>query len=253
MLRARIFLLEFQAQNADVLSPIRSALTNAGHHVTLVQIAPDALDGTDDSALRVLRDIREAKTDASAIVLGVGLAASFALWMDTLDLPKPKTVRLGSQELTLEHQWELGPALSGVVAICPFLGFDFSLSGRPAKAEGLTEWRLAQSRGLLRGMLGGLQVSRAADHGLWPGQPLRWGALADCLPFASMAKLVPSLKRPTVLILDCGAGFSRIEVELCALSAKARVMDSPAAFPQLAHVTLAAVDSLEKGATSADG
>ena len=254
MQQARLFLLEIQAQNADILTPLRTALADAGHRVTPVKIHPDALDGTDDSALRVLRDIRAAKTDTSAIVLGVGLAASFALWMDTLDLAKPKTLRLGSQALTLDNDWEFGPALSGVIAIHPFLGFDFSLSGQPAKAEGLTEWRLSGSRGALKGLLGALPVARPADHGLWAAQqPLQWGALAQCLPFASVAKLVPSLKRPTVMILDCAAGFARIEVELCALSAKAVVMDSPAAFPQLAQVTLAAVDTLEKGASPTDG
>ncbi|MBU3724871.1 MAG: hypothetical protein FGM18_05080 [Burkholderiaceae bacterium] len=254
MQQVRLFLLEFQAQNTDLLTPLRAALSAAGHLVTPVQIHPDALNGTDESALRVLRDIRAAKTDASAIVIGVGLAASFALWMDTLDLAKPKTVRLGSQMVPLENEWAFGPALSGVIVIHPFLGFDFSLSGRPAKAEGVAEWRLAASRGRLKGLLGGFAVTRADDHGLLASaRHVYWGQLAQCLPFSSVAKLVPSIKRPTVMILDCADASDRIEVELCALSAKVRVMDSPAAFPQLAHVTLAAVDSLQKGAAPTDG
>lgn len=250
---ARLFLLEFQAQNADVLTPLRAALTSAGHRVTPVMIDPDALDGSDASALRVLQQLRAEKTDASAVVVGVGLAATFALWMDSLDLAKPKTKRLGSQIVTLDNEWEFGPALSGVVAIYPFLGFDFSLSGHPKKAEGLTEWRLDQSRGALRRLLGGMSVKGPADHGFPKAASLQWAPLAQCLPFASVAKLIPSLKRPTVVVLDGGGGLARAEVELCALSARVQVMDSPAVFPQLAHVTLAAVDSLQKGTAPTDG
>ena len=66
---ARLFLLEFQAQNADVLTPLRAALTSAGHRVTPVMIDPDALDGSDASALRVLQQLRAEKTDASAVVV----------------------------------------------------------------------------------------------------------------------------------------------------------------------------------------
>ena len=254
MQQTPLFLLEIKGSSPAHLTPLRSALQAAGHPITPVVIDPEALDGTDASALRVLEQIRAAKKESSAVVVGVGRAASFALWMDSLDLAKPKRLRFGSQTVTLAHEWEKGPAFTGVVAVYPFLGFDFSLSGRPAKAEGFTQWRFEQSRhGLLAGVLGGQAVSLAHDHGSPVGESLRWSELACCLPFASVVKLLPSLKRPTVLVLDCAAQFDRVEVELCALSAKVSLMDSPAVFPQLGHVTLAAVDLLQKGAASTDG
>jgi hypothetical protein len=253
MQQTPLFLLEIRGSSPSYLTPLRSALHAAGHPVTPVVVDPDALDGDDASALRVLQQIRAAKQESSAVVVGVGLAASFALWMDSLDLAKPKRLRFGSQTLTLDHEWEKGPALTGVVALYPFLGFDFSLSGRPSKAEGFTQWRFEQSRGGLARFLGGQEVPQAHDHGSPRGELIRWSQLSRCLPFASVVKVLPSLKRPTVIVLDTGTRHDRVEVELCALSAKVTLMDSPAVFPQLGHVTLAAVDSLQKGAASTDG
>jgi hypothetical protein len=100
----------------------------------------------------------------------------------------------------------------------------------------------------LAALVGQATVSRAKEHGCWSEQgPVRWADLARRLPFASVAQILPSLKRPTVLVLDAQSRAAEVEVQLCTLSGKVAVMDSPMTMPQVGHVTLAAVDWIHKG------
>ncbi len=218
-------------------------------------MSPDALDGTDQAALNALAQIRaasDASNDsgaaASAILIAVGLSASFALWLDMLDRIRPKKTRIRHSTVIHPEVIEQPSVLTGVVAIAPFLGFDFSLTTARLGPDRFAQWRLSQSRGPLAALLGKAAVSRTQDHGCWPGQgPVRWADLAQRLPFASVAQILPSLKRPTVLVLDAQAQAAQVEVQLCTLSGKVAVMDSPMAMPQVGHVTLAAVDWIHKG------
>lgn len=251
----RLFLLDVGAKQASVLDPLDAALTAAGQRTTRLIVPEDSLDGSDAAALHLLDEIRNAcAAHERPVLIGVGLGASLALWVDALDLSKPKRVQLGPRSVTLEHEFERTALLSGVVAIAPFLGFDFSMPTGRFSGDGLSGWRLKQSRGGFLGwLLGRFIIGQPAEHGCWVLGRLTWAELAKVQAFASVAQVLPSLKRPTVLILDAATMAERIELELCALSAKVSVMDSPVTFPQLAHVTLAAVDSLLKGAGSTDG
>lgn len=218
-------------------------------------VSPDALDGTDQAALDTLAQIRAAADDSnqsgaapSAILIAVGLSASFALWLDMLDRIRPKKTRIRHSTVIHPEVIEQPSVLKGVVAIAPFLGFDFSLTTARLGPDRFAQWRLARCRGPLAALLGKSAVSRAQDHGCWPQQgPVRWADLARRLPFASVAQILPSLKRPTVVVLDAQSRAAQVEVQLCTLSGKVAVMDSPMTMPQVGHVTLAAVDWIHKG------
>ena len=255
MQAARLFLLQTHTQDAAILDPLAEFLRQAGRDVSRILVPPEVLDGTDQAAIATLSQLRDASgavtTDASrpkTILIAFGISASFALWMNILDLTKPKKTRIRSSTVIHPDVIEQPPVLDGVIAASPFLGFDFLRNSAVLGTDRFSEWRLAQSRGALAGLLGGFRVQRPREHGCW-GEfgPIRWDELAKRLAYASVAKTLPSLKRPTVLILDSGDMADRTEVQLCALSGKVGVMDSPMTMPEVGHVTLVAVDWILKG------
>jgi hypothetical protein len=67
-----------------------------------------------------------------------------------------------------------------------------------------------------------------------------------------VVELLPSLKRPTALILDADGQAANVEVLLRSLSGRVSVLDSPMRCPDLSQVTLAAVDWILKGALPPD-
>ncbi len=255
MQATRLFLLQTHAQDAAFLDPLTEFLKGFTASVSRVMVSPDALDGTDQAALDTLAQIRastaspaQSDTSAPTILIAVGLSASFALWLDMLDRIRPKKTRIRHSTVIHPEVIEQPSVLSGVIALAPFLGFDFSLSTARLGPDRLAQWRLARCRGALASLFGGGAVAAPQDHGCWSDQgPVRWADLARRLPFASVAQTLPSLKRPTVLVLDAKARADQVEVQLCTLSGKVSVMDSPMAMPQVGHVTLAAVDWIHKG------
>jgi hypothetical protein len=255
MQATRLFLLQTHAQDAAILDPLTAFLKDHATSVSRVMVSPDALDGTDQAALDTLAQIRASTTaptqsDACvpAILIAVGLSASFALWMDMLDRVRPKKTRIRHSTVIHPEVIEQPSVLSGVIALAPFLGFDFSLSSAGFGPDRFAQWRLARCRGALASLFGRGAVAAPQDHGCWSDQArVRWADLARRLPFASVAQTLPSLKRPTVLVLDARARADQVEVQLCTLSGKVAVMDSPMAMPQVGHVTLAAVDWIHKG------
>lgn len=256
----RLFLLDAHVRDVQINDALEAACRQSGFFVSRLRVDPDELDGSDVAALDLLEKVRlemaSAETDqgtdqgpARAVLMGYGLSATLALWMDVVDLARPKKIRVGKFDLELDDAPpEVAPALAGVVAIAPFLGTDFSVRSGQLGPEGAADLRLRLSRRPFWARLTGtMSMGQARDHGCGSSGPISWATLAKVLPFASVAKLVPSFKRPTVLVMDLGPQKDRIEVQLCALSGRVSVLDSPAVFPLLGQVTLAAVAQILKG------
>jgi hypothetical protein len=173
--------------------------------------------------------------------------------VDALDLPQPRKIRLGTRVVALEREYVSASVLAGVVAIGPFLGFDFSLRQPRLGSIGASGLRLRLCRrALWAKTLGALHVPMTADHGLHASRPPSWAELARVMSFASVVELLPSLKRPTALILDADGQVANVEVLLRSLSGRVSVLDSPMRCPELSQVTLAAVDWILKGALPPD-
>ena len=266
-------MLRSDGDDADLLASLAEVLRQAGHDLAELRVERDVLAGNDAAALRILAEIRSAMVHIEAhphadnqiqssgdpagfpqaLLIGVGLGASLALWADALDLPKPRKLRLGGQVVALEREYVSAPALAGVVAIGPFLGFDFSLRQPRLGTIGTSGLRLRLCRrALWAKTIGALHVPLTGDHGLHAIRPPSWADLARVLPFASVVELLPSLKRPTALILDADGQAANVEVLLRSLSGRVSVLDSPMRCPDLSQVTLAAVDWILKGALPPD-
>ncbi len=252
----RLFLLDAHVQDVQINDALETACLEAGYPVSRLRIDPSELDGSDVAALDLLEEVRRVTQSplpdqgpGQAVLIGYGLSATLALWMDIVDLARPKKLQVGKFALELEDSPpEVAPALAGVVAIAPFLGTDFSVRSGRLGAEGASDFRLRLSRKpFWARLIGAMSVGNARDHGCGTSGPISWSTLAKVLPFASVAKLVPSFKRPTVLVMDLGPQKDRVEVQLCALSGRVSVLDSPAVFPILGQVTLAAVAQILKG------
>jgi hypothetical protein len=80
-----------------------------------------------------------------------------------------------------------------------------------------------------------------------------WRQLARVLPFASVTKLLPSLKTGTAFLLDLGPRSGDIAMLLGALNAKVTVMDTPMEFPALGHATLTVIDRFAGGSEGIHG
>ncbi|MEN9771950.1 MAG: hypothetical protein RJA58_593 [Pseudomonadota bacterium] len=252
----RLFLLDAHVHDVQINDALEAACLEGGFPVSRLRVDPTELDGSDVAALDLLEEVRRLMRLSGpdqglgqAVLIGYGLSATLALWMDMVDLARPKKIQVGKFALELEDDPpEVAPALAGVVAIAPFLGMDFSVRSGRLGAEGASDFRLRLSRKpFWARLIGNMSVGNARDHGCGSSGPISWSTLAKVLPFASVAKLVPSFKRPTVLVMDLGPQKDRVEVQLCALSGRVSVLDSPAVFPLLGQVTLAAVAQILKG------
>jgi hypothetical protein len=252
----RLFLLDAHVHDVQMNDALEAACLEAGFSVSRLRVDPTELDGSDVAALDLLEEVRRLvrlsgpdQGPGQAVLIGYGLSATLALWMDMVDLARPKKIQVGKFALELEDDPpEVAPALAGVVAIAPFLGTDFSVRSGRLGTEGASDLRLRLSRKpFWARLIGNMSVGNARDHGCGSSGRISWATLAKVLPFASVAKLVPSFKRPTVLVMDLGPQKDRVEVQLCALSGRVSVLDSPAVFPLLGQVTLAAVAQILKG------
>ncbi len=251
----RLFLLDAHVHDVQINDALEAACLEAGYPVSRLRVDANDLDGSDVAALDLIDEVRRLMSTSSeqgrgqAVLIGYGLSATLALWMDMVDLARPKKIQVGKFDLEVEDAPpDVAPALAGVVAIAPFLGTDFSVRSGRLGAEGASDLRLRLCRKpFWARLIGGMAVADARDHGCGSLGRLSWALLAKVLPFASVAKLVPSCKRPTVLVMDLGPHKDRVEVQLCALSGRVSVLDSPAVFPMLGQVTLAAVAQILKG------
>ena len=110
MQAARLFLLQTHTQDAAILDPLAEFLRQAGRDVSRILVPQEVLDGTDQAAIATLSQLRDASgavtTDASrpkTILIAFGISASFALWMNILDLTKPKKTRIRSSTVMAKH------------------------------------------------------------------------------------------------------------------------------------------------------
>jgi len=258
--KPRIVLLETDVAEAPFLDCVSSIGASRGHVVTRLVVASDPLAAGDSAVEELLDRVRgQGGTDGhdgKLILVGIGLGANLALWMSALDRSVPVHKFYGRQTVIFPGQLERAPALGGVVAVGPFLGFDFSLyTGTRSGSEAWVQWRLDRCRGSgwVARLLGACRVPRPSEHGLAFDPPIQWRQLSRVLPFASVAKLLPSLKTPSVLMLPHGASLGRVSVLLCALNGRVVVIDSPIDGSALGHATLEAVDRLVEGAAGIDG
>jgi hypothetical protein len=251
----RLFLLDAHVHDVQINDALEAACLEAGYPVSRLRVDLNDLDGSDVAALHLIDEVRRVMSTSpeqdrhQAVLIGYGLSATLALWLDIVDLARPKKIQVGKFDLEVEDAPpDVAPALAGVVAIAPFLGVDFSIRSGRLGAEGAADFRLRLCRRpFWARLIGRMAVADPRDHGCGATGRLSWALLAKVLPFASVAKLLPSCKRPTVLVIDAGPQRDRVEVQLCALSGRVSVLDSPAVFPMLGQVTLAAVAQILKG------
>jgi hypothetical protein len=224
-----ILLLDADAQDAPLVTNLAKSLRDQGFPVQVMQQVGNTL-GSDQAVRSILEDIRDMTSKAqagSAVVLcGVGLSASLALWADLLDGKRQFAKRTNTERGTIFEQVERteGPVLAGVVAVSPFLGFDLSVSSLQVGGwDALRERLLKLARvSWLSGLFKRVSVAYAGDHGCWAPRVISWWQLARCLPFASFAKIIPSLKRPTTLLFDqrSGSQTSALETLLRSLNGR---------------------------------
>jgi hypothetical protein len=223
-----ILLLDADAQDAPLVNRLAQSLRDQGFPVQVMQQVGNTL-GSDQAVRSILEDIRNMTTSqaGSAVVLcGVGLSASLALWADLLDGKRQFAKRTNTGRGTIFEQVERteGPVLAGVVAVSPFLGFDLSVSSLQVGGwDALRERLLKLARvSWLSSVFKRVSVAYASDHGCWAPRVISWWQLARCLPFASFAKIIPSLKRPTTLLFDqrSGSQTSALETLLRSLNGR---------------------------------
>ena len=262
----QLFLIDVVGTNDPVQEALYDALSDSSDAVSIARlvIEPDALDGSDAAIEGLLDEVRTlsaaAQTNAEttmagagsgsmSLVLGVGLGGSVALWMSMLDKIKPREYSSRNASIALiDAPPERGPALTGVVAVNPLLGLDFSLQqSGPVPQQGLTEWAYRLSGWpVLGGFLRGIRTSfgRYGYHSL-PAATL--GQIRHCLPFSSIVKFLPSLKRPTVLIFDHPLSEDSLSIRLGSLNSRVSVMVSETTAQQRVQAILRAVDRIIKG------
>jgi len=257
----RLIVVQMDQSEAFFLEQICKEINARGLSVSRLPIESDSLDGSTSAVERLLEQVRGLQSPAGtqagdAVVIGVGLGANLALEMSTLDRSIPQRKQFGRQTVIFPGRLERHPVLAGVIAISPFLGFDFSISrGACSSSEQFDQWRLDSARGsgVLARLIGGAKISKAADHGM-AGMPVpTWHQLARVLPFASVTKLLPSLKSNTAFLLDLGPRSGDISMLLGALSAKVAVLDTPMEFPALGQATLEVIDRFAGGAEGIHG
>jgi hypothetical protein len=241
------------------LDQIQRRLSQAGASVDRLPV----LIGGEGFLEQDCRDLIEAirarhdatQTDSTGpVLIGLGLMATLALRIDALDCEQPIELEIGSSQILMgDPEGRLGPVFRGVVALQPFLGFDFWTRSAKLTSTWRAEILLKLFRQpLMRAAFGRLALRSPQSHGLSPGVQARWGQLADCLSFASMLRSVPSLKRPTVIGLNVSDRFEAVRIQLLALNSSVRVLDCGPKAEDLVQATLRAVDILEKGSPVQD-
>ena len=154
------------------------------------------------------------------VALGLGLGGSRAMWQGW-------DARLGR--------------VDGVVAVCPFLGFDSPIFHHSAKGAGVIKKRAFK----LAGKAGWRPVSSrveclAAYTGLghFASEPISWADLVDCSPGVEFADLMSHVSCPTAIILDSedsDLDVERSQAQIRAMSALVSVDIRPLEGDYLLH------------------
>ena len=122
--------------------------------------------------------------------------------------------------------WEtrLG-GVDGVVAVCPFLGFDSPIFHHSAKGVGAIKRRAFK----LAGKAGWRPVSSRVECvsaytglGHFVSEPISWADLVDCAPGVEFAGLMSHVSCPTAIILDSedpDLDVERAQAQIQAMSA----------------------------------
>ena len=265
MKQVQLFLIEIAGSGAFEQQGLFEAISQLHNEISIARlvIEPDVLDGTDTPIEALLEEVRaagaaaqtisahghESSTEQQSIVLGVGLAGSVALWMGVLDKIKPREFSSRNASIALtDAPPERGPALAGVIAVNPLLGLDFSLQrSGPISGQALSEWayRLSGLPGV-GGFFRGIRTSfrRYGYQGL---PSASWGEIRKCLPFPTVVKFLPSLKRPTVMLFDHPLSEDSLSIRLGSLNSRVSVIVSETGANQRVQAILRAVDRITKG------
>ncbi|MEY3202688.1 MAG: hypothetical protein RIR70_2238 [Pseudomonadota bacterium] len=118
------------------------------------------------------------------VALGLGLGGAHAMWCG-------KDGRLG--------------AMDGVVAVCPFLGFDAPIYRSNQKRVGRLQERAfaLAGQGRWRSIAARVEcVGAYCGLGNFASQPISWADVVDCAPHLDFTQLMSQLTCPHVLILD---------------------------------------------------
>ncbi len=269
MKQVQLFLMTLGCEDPQPMASLEAALGQQSPLFMLHRliIEPEALDGSDESVERIIEKIRsvcaaphglsekqsqegeEALDEPQAIVIGYGLAGSLALWMNMLDKVRPRrfSTRNFSVDL-IDAPLERGPALLGTVALSPLLGLDFSADrSGPVNRQTISEWLYS-----LAGtpVIGGLMGRFKADfscYGYPQLAPQDWSTVRQCLPFASVVRFLPSLKRPAVIIFDQPLSEDSLAIRLGSLNSRLSVMVCDSAIEHRVQAILHAVDRIDKG------
>lgn len=149
----RLFLLDAHVHDVQINDALEAACLEAGYPVSRLRVDANDLDGSDVAALDLIDEVRRLMSTSTeqgrgqAVLIGYGLSATLALWMDMVDLARPKKIQVGKFDLEVEDAPpDVAPALAGVVAIAPFLGTDFSVRSGRLGAEGASDLRLRLCR-----------------------------------------------------------------------------------------------------------
>ena len=154
------------------------------------------------------------------VALGLGLGGSRAMWQGW-------DARLGH--------------VDGVVAVCPFLGFDSPIFHHSAKGVGVIKRRAFK----LAGKSGWRPVSSRVECvsaytglGRFVSEPISWADLVFCAPGVEFAGLMSHVSCPTAIILDSedpDLDAERAQAQIQAMSALVSVEIRPLEGEYLLH------------------
>jgi hypothetical protein len=259
MKEQHFYLLTPTGCSDPTLDRIENGLLQKGAIVDRLAMEIGAEAVSEQDCRNLIEEVRRrhdaTQTDRTGpLLIGLGPMATLALRIDALDCEQPVEIEIGSSQILMaDPEGRLGPVFRGVIALHPFLGFDFWTQTARLNATWRAELMLkAFRRPFARALFGKTLVRSAHAHGLAPGASIRWAELADCLSFASMLRSLPSLKRPTVIALDVGDRFEAVRIQLLALNSQVSVLDCGPKAQDLVQATLQAIEMLTKGSSEQD-
>lgn len=257
MRRQRIFLLDAHLQDARSVAELERGLSAQGLSVARLVVPPSVADGTDYAVIDILNQVRKDdalqtnQTDEPApqrILVGWGLSGSLALWLCALDAERPKAFSVGRSSIMLDvPDPDFPHVFDGVIALCPFLGFDFRAGLGQAP---MPWWRGLQFRffksGIGQFFAAGVPAPDLRPYGCAAGSRFSWQALVRSVFSCSVTEILPALKRPTLVGIQSRSNFDRMELQLSVLKKGVCVLDCPADSASRLQATLQAVDFLRE-------
>jgi hypothetical protein len=211
-----IFLLSDEAENAHVDNGLAEDLKVAGWNVDLINTHPFQ-NGRD--VLEFIKSKPSHNPEEKPWVLGLGLSASLALWVNALD---GGGLRGGSRVRATGAAD--GVATSGTIALSPFLGFDAPFYrecelGFENLREHMLEWARHPVLRRLALHVACPDMSPTGCYGIQ--RPVSWGRLARNASHTVFSRLLHDLKRPARVILDArhlGLNAERAQYQMSAMN-----------------------------------